>query len=267
MHLKRWITSVVAVPLLVLLIYKGGESLFALFIGILCVFALVEYFRLVFTEKIFGIIPLLGFFIGPAIIFAARANSSEIISGLITINMIAAGFISVLRYKFDSSVLDIISKQVQGIIYIPLLLSYLVLIRNGIDGISWIFLLLCVVFAGDTGAYYIGSYFGRHKLCPAVSPGKTIEGSIGGLTANVAIGALIKSFFMPQLSWGLSILFFILVGIVGQAGDLFESELKRSGDAKDSGTIFPGHGGVLDRIDSLLFAAPLAYLFKEYLLR
>jgi phosphatidate cytidylyltransferase len=209
----------------------------------------------------------LGFFIGPAIVFAARANSSEIILGLITINMIAAGLISLLRYKLDPSVLDIISKQVQGIIYIPLLLSYLVLIRNGIDGISWIFLLLCVVFAGDTGAYYIGSYFGRHKLCPAVSPGKTIEGSIGGLTANVAIGALIKFFFMPQLSWGLSILFFLSVGIVGQAGDLFESVLKRSGDAKDSGTIFPGHGGVLDRIDSLLFAAPLAYLFKEYIFK
>jgi phosphatidate cytidylyltransferase len=267
MHLKRWITSLVALPLLVLLIYKGDESLFAVSTGILCVFALWEYFRLVFREKIFGIIPFWGFFTGPAIIFAAWSNAFEMIAGLIAINIIVVGVSSLRRYKFDPSVLDIISKQVQGIIYIPLLLSYLVLIRNGLDGVLWIFFLLCVVYAGDTGAYYIGSYFGRHKLCPAISPGKTIEGAVGGLAANVGVGALIKSFFMPQFSWGLSILFFILVGMAGQAGDLFESELKRSGGVKDSGTIFPGHGGVLDRIDSLLFAAPLAYLFKEYLLK
>ena len=149
--------------------------------------------------------------------------------------------------------------------YIPLFISNLVLIRNGIHGISWLYFLLFIVFSGDIGSFYIGSLLGRHKLCPAVSPNKTIEGSVGGLAANIASGALFKHFFMPLLPWGLSILFFLSIGVVGQVGDLFESELKRTGNIKDSGTILPGHGGILDRIDALLFAAPLAYLFKEFI--
>ena len=112
---------------------------------------------------------------------------------------------------------------------------------------------------------YAGSFLGKHKLCPAVSPGKTIEGSVGGLIANLGAGAIFKYFFLPAYSWGLSLLFFISVGIAGQIGDLFESELKRSAGIKDSGGILPGHGGILDRIDALLFAAPVAWFFKEYL--
>ena len=134
------------------------------------------------------------------------------------------------------------------------------------DGISWIFFLLFVVFLGDTGAFYTGSYLGRHKLCPAVSPNKTIEGSVGGLVANVCAGAVFKIFFFPQLNWHLSILFFLCIGVAGQVGDLFESKLKRVANIKDSGSLLPGHGGILDRIDALLFAAPVAYFFKEYLL-
>jgi phosphatidate cytidylyltransferase len=130
--------------------------------------------------------------------------------------------------------------------------------------VLWIFLLLILVFLGDTGAYYVGSYFGQHKLCPAVSPNKTIEGSVGGLAASLGAGALFKHFFLPLLPWGLSLLFFFSIGIAGQVGDLFESQLKRVYKIKDSGTLLPGHGGVLDRIDALLFAAPVAYFFKEY---
>jgi phosphatidate cytidylyltransferase len=161
---------------------------------------------------------------------------------------------------------EIVTKQVLGIVYIPLLISYLVLIRNGIHGVIWVYFLLFIVFSGDIGSFYIGSFFGRHKLCPAVSPNKTIEGSVGGLVANLGSGALFKYFFMPLLPWGLSILFFLSIGVVGQVGDLFESELKRVGNIKDSGTLLPGHGGILDRVDALLFAAPVAYLFKEYIL-
>jgi phosphatidate cytidylyltransferase len=161
---------------------------------------------------------------------------------------------------------EIVTKQVLGIVYIPLLISYLVLIRNGIHGVSWLYFLLLIVFSGDIGSFYVGSFLGRHKLCPAVSPNKTIEGSVGGLAANIASGALFKYFFMPLLPWGLSILFFLSIGVAGQVGDLFESELKRVGNIKDSGTLLPGHGGILDRIDALLFAAPVAYLFKEYIL-
>jgi len=156
-------------------------------------------------------------------------------------------------------------RQLQGIIYIPVLLSFLILIRGSSSGMIWIFVLLAVIFAGDTGAYYVGSYLGRHKLSPAVSPGKTIEGAIGGLAANLVIGSVGKAFFLSELSWGLSLLFFLAVGIAGQVGDLFESELKRSSGIKDSGGILPGHGGILDRIDALLFASPVAYIFIRYI--
>jgi phosphatidate cytidylyltransferase len=135
----------------------------------------------------------------------------------------------------------------------------------GHSGTIWIFLLLAIIFAGDTSAYYVGSYLGRHKLSPTISPGKTIEGAIGGLTANLVVGAIGKAFFLPDLAWSLSILFFLAVGIAGQLGDLFESEMKRSSNIKDSSNILPGHGGILDRIDAILFASPVAYVFIRFI--
>ncbi|MCK4986755.1 MAG: phosphatidate cytidylyltransferase, partial [Desulfobacterales bacterium] len=184
---------------------------------------------------------------------------------VIGLNLIVVALISLFQFKTDQTVLDVVIKQLQGIIYIPVLLSFLVLIREGSSGMIWVFVLLAVIFAGDTGAYYVGSYLGRHKLSPAVSPGKTIEGSIGGLAVNLVLGGVGKYFFLSGLPWGLSLLFFLTVGIAGQVGDLFESELKRSSGIKDSGGILPGHGGILDRIDALLFASPVAYIFIRYI--
>jgi phosphatidate cytidylyltransferase len=267
MHLKRWITGLVGIIFLVLLISKGGSFLFAAVISIASIFALWEYFRIVFHDKgnaYKELIPLLAFVTGPAIVWAAYLNSTEIVLGLIAINLIGSAIISLAKFKHDSSVLEIVAKQVLGVVYIPLFLSYLVLIRNGAEGVAWIYLLLFIIFSGDTGAYYIGSNFGRHQLSPTVSPNKTIEGAVGGLAMNVGVGSLIKYFFLPSLPWGLSVLLFLSVGVAGQLGDLFESVLKRTGDIKDSSALLPGHGGILDRIDAVLFAAPVFYLFKEY---
>ncbi|NJL58784.1 MAG: phosphatidate cytidylyltransferase [Desulfobacteraceae bacterium] len=150
-------------------------------------------------------------------------------------------------------------------IYIALSLSFLIMIRESPDGMIWIFWILGIIFAGDVGAFYVGRQFGQHKLCPSVSPGKTVEGAIGGILANILLGAVGK-FFLLELPWGQSILMAICIGIAGQVGDLFESEFKRTTGVKDSGVILPGHGGVLDRIDALLFAAPVAFLFKKFIL-
>jgi phosphatidate cytidylyltransferase len=227
-----------------------------------------EYFSIVSDAKgkVVSVIMIIGVLAGALIIIATSGSSFNLVSGIIALNMIICGLISIPQYKTNPNVLETIKKQVQGIIYIPLLLSFLVLIRNQTDGMIWIFLILAVIFAGDISAYYFGSYLGRHKLCPAVSPGKTIEGSIGGLAANLFVGSLVKFFFLPTLPWALSLLFFLVMGIAGQAGDLFESMLKRSSKVKDSGGLLPGHGGFLDRIDALLFAAPVAYFFKEFIL-
>ncbi|HAY38624.1 MAG TPA: phosphatidate cytidylyltransferase [Desulfobacteraceae bacterium] len=269
MHLKRWITSLVAIPLLVLIISIGGTLWLAVVINVICIMALWEYFCMVLNKDQYvkaASFQILAFISGTAVLWAAYFHVFNMVLDIIVLNVIISTLISLPKFKSDSSVWEIVFKQVVGIIYIPLFLSYIVLIRNGNNGVLWVFLLLTVVFMGDTGAYYLGSYFGKHKLCPAISPNKTIEGALGGLAASLGSGALIKTFFLPLLPWGLSLLFFSSIGIAGQVGDLFESQLKRVAHIKDSGAILPGHGGVLDRIDALLFAAPVAYIFKEYLL-
>lgn len=268
MHLKRWITGLTALPFLIYLVYKGGVP-FTLLVTVGGLLSLWEYFRLVFSSADnvkYNIFVVWGFIMGGGIIWSAHSKGIEMIPVLVAFNLLFSALFSLFKYKVDSQVMESIKKQIQGIIYIPVLLSFLIVIRNDTEGMIWIFVLLSIVFAGDITALYVGTYFGRHTLCPAVSPGKTIEGSAGGIAANVIIGAIGKYFFLPHLSWGLSILFFIAIGVAGQVGDLYESELKRSSNIKDSGGLLPGHGGFLDRIDALLFAAPMAYVFKMYLL-
>ncbi len=218
------------------------------------------------SETLHGVVVWWGYFVGLAIIAAAHIADSESVLVVLALNLVIVGLMSMFLYKSTPSIVNVIPKQVQGIVYIPLLLSFLVSLRRAPDGMTWIFLLLAIIFAGDISAYYVGSYLGRHKLNPAISPGKTIEGAIGGLAGNLLVGSIGKIFFLPTLSWGPAVLFFLAVGLAGQVGDLFESEFKRSSKIKDSSGLLPGHGGFLDRIDALLFASPVAYLFKIYIL-
>jgi len=242
---------------------------FSLLIAVVAVIALWEYFRIMFNltrRSCFGPMPMIGYAITLLFIYAAHINSFGMAAGLLILNLLAVALVTLIRFRYDASILEEVAKQVMGIVYVPLLISFIVLIRHGDDGIAWLFLLLFLVFIGDTGAYYAGTYLGRHKLLPSVSPGKTIEGALGGLAASITIGIIFKLLFLPQISLGLCFPLFIIVGIIAPAGDLFESVLKRVGKIKDSGIIMPGHGGILDRIDALLFAAPVVYLFKEYVL-
>jgi len=266
-HLKRWITGLSALPFLIFFVYIGGFP-FIILIGFACICSLWEYYRIVFNadgEILYGVVIWWGYFVALAIIVLAHIADSASVLVVLALNLVVVGLISMFLFKSKPSIVNVIPKQVQGIVYIPLLLSFLVSIRRGPDGMIWIFLLLAIIFAGDISAFYVGSYLGRHKLNPAISPGKTIEGAIGGLAGNLLVGSIGKFFFLPALSWGPAVLFFLAVGLSGQVGDLFESEFKRSSKIKDSGGILPGHGGFLDRIDALLFAAPVAYLFKIYI--
>jgi len=266
-HLKRWITGLSALPFLIYFIYKGG-LMFSFLLTVACLFSLWEYFRIVFGtggKTYFNIIVVWGFIVSLAILWTAYFKGLESVLIVVAVNLLGTAFISLFQFKTNPLVMESVKKQIQGIVYIPVLLSLLICIRNSPEGLTWIFFLLAIVFAGDISALYVGTLIGRHKLCPAVSPGKTIEGSLGGIAANLLIGGIAKMLFLPQLSWGLSILFFLAVGAAGQVGDLFESELKRASKVKDSGGILPGHGGFLDRIDALLFAAPVAYIFKMYI--
>ena len=269
MHLQRWLTSIIGIPMLIALIYKGGMLLFALFIGLVMVISLWEYYFIVFggaKQEIASAIPVWSFFAGLLMVFFAYIGSLKLMLCLLMINMIAAAVLSMPRFKNGPHILIIVAKQIQGLLYISLTLSTLVLMRNSPDGVAWIFFLLFIVFSGDVGAFYAGSFLGRHKLSPSISPGKTIEGAIGGITSSMIIGYLFKMFVLPGLDPSVTFTLIIIVNIFAQAGDLFESELKRAGKIKDSGAILPGHGGILDRIDALLFAAPVIYFYKAYLI-
>jgi len=269
MHWKRWVTALVALPFLLLLIIKGGALLFTAAVILVSVISLWEYFRIVFKEQHFPVpfaLEVWTYAAAAGIAYSFYRQSLRTVLAVLIVHLLGAACLSIFRFKDSQDAPLVVLKQTFGLLYIPLLLSFLIRFYLGADGVHWVFWLLLVVAAGDTGAFYVGSYFGKHKLCPAVSPKKTIEGSLGGLAANVIIGALYQMLFMPSLSLALGIVFALVVGAVGQAGDLFESEFKRAAGVKDSGKLLPGHGGFLDRIDALLFAAPIAFLLKDYLL-
>lgn len=154
-----------------------------------------------------------------------------------------------------------------GVLYVVLLGGHLVAVRTGFDQqlaahlLSFFFL---VLMGADTGAYYVGRAFGKHKLAPSISPGKTWEGLAGGILAGLGLATLSHFWFFRELPLKLALPLAAVMVIVGVLGDLAESALKRGAGAKDAAKILPGHGGVLDRLDSLLFNAPLLYYFAEF---
>ena len=263
-HSKRWLTALVAVPLLILVIGAAGRTAFVLLVGLVTAMALLEYYALVLpggtpVTKVSGLV--LGL-----TLFLSFCAGLQIIPAVFVLVFFGSVLICLTLFQPQGSVPEMLYRQVTGLVYIPLLLGHLILIRDWDHGVTWIFFLLAVIFAGDTAAYYTGTAIGRHKLSPNISPGKTIEGAVGGLAGNVIVGVLFKFFFFGECSWGPWLVVILVMGVLGQAGDLTESMLKRSVQRKDSGNVFPGHGGLLDRIDALIFAAPTLYYFKTYVL-
>lgn len=148
---------------------------------------------------------------------------------------------------------------VAGICWLGLLPGFYVALRYEADGVALIALLFAAVSSGDVAAYYGGRLLGRHPLAPHLSPGKTIEGTICGLLAAAVGAAVVTYYFLPASSWPRGVAVGIALGAIGQAGDLLESSLKRAAGSKDSSRILPGHGGVLDRLDGLLFGGAVLY--------
>ena len=154
-----------------------------------------------------------------------------------------------------------IASTLLGIFYVALLFAFQVGIRTGQDGKQWLVFLYFVIWASDIGAYAIGIPFGKHRLYEKVSPKKSIEGLIGALAASIGMAALCRMWFMPPVGTGEAIVLGFALAVAGTIGDLAESLLKRAAGVKDSGGIIPGHGGILDRMDSMLFAAPVLYFY------
>jgi phosphatidate cytidylyltransferase len=269
MHWKRWITALIVIPPILLIILKSNSLVFALALMVVAFLGLWEYFRIVYAEhqkNLLSLIQAAGYGCSALVLLSTHHRSFALLMLTLALNLIVVAFFSIFRFRTNPDAPQVVTKQIFGIIYIPVFLSFLILLRNGgSDGPMWIVFLLWVVAWGDTGALYAGTLWGRHKLCPAVSPKKTIEGAIGGLAFNLIFGGLFKLLFFHSMSGLTCFVVSLAAGAAGQAGDLFESEFKRAAGVKDSGAILPGHGGILDRVDALLFAVPVAYLLKVVL--
>lgn len=194
--------------------------------------------------------PLAAFAAGPSGLHAAL------------VSCLFSGFVGLLIYSpLDAERIALLSRLCLGWLYIPYLLSYVLLIGTSGGGRTWIVLILLVIVASDAGAYYFGSWCGRHKLYGRVSPKKTVEGAVGGVVASIVTGVLFGYLCLEGVSAGKLTVLSGTLALVSQAGDLFESMLKRMCARKDSSNLLPGHGGLLDRLDSLLFAFPVAWFF------
>ena len=257
---QRILTGLILLPLLVLFIYFAGPVWFALLVTVVAVPALQELFTMSLPgeralERTLGVICGAG--LVPLISLAPHPWAL----GGISLLFIFLAVVFLLRFRDLASVINHFNLLLLGFLYIPLLLAHLAMLRGLPDGRGWVFLVMLVVMAGDSCAYFCGITWGRHPLYPAISPKKSVEGAIGGLLGSLAGALLASHWFLSVLTVGDGVILGLLLGGVGQLGDLFESMLKRSFGVKDSGTLIPGHGGMLDRLDSLLFVFPLAYYY------
>lgn len=168
---------------------------------------------------------------------------------------------SILPFQKNETGDTDLEKHLVGSLVIAFLFSHVLWLRELREGKLWVFFLLSVAFTGDTFALYGGKRWGRHKLSPRISPGKTVEGTIIGLVGSCLGGVLFSQWFFPGFSIGVAVYLSLILGILAQLGDLWESIVKRKAKVKDSGWLLPGHGGFFDRVDSVLFSAPFLYYF------
>ena len=265
-HGKRWLTGLVAVPILIAVIAYGSAAIFAALIALASLLGVREYQRLAFAAAARRGLNLM-LVAAALILLAAAAGDRPLLVALISFSVMVLLIIQLPVMQRGAGDFDRVGRMLLGLLYIPLLMSHFILLRQAPDGRAWIFFILVLAFAGDTAAFYIGRRFGKRKLLPEVSPGKTVEGVLG-LIAGSIVGCLVFShFFLPALSPLHTVILALVGSLLGQLGDLCESALKRAAGVKDSGVLLPGHGGILDRLDCLLFITPYVYYYQALILR
>ncbi|MEW6219324.1 MAG: phosphatidate cytidylyltransferase, partial [Thermodesulfobacteriota bacterium] len=193
------------------------------------------------------------------LVTAAASGRLEAVAAAVFFGLAVAALWTICHYPRLDSPLDFFLRLLLGVGYAGFLPAHLLLVVRWEAGGLWLLYLSAITAASDSGAYFAGRRFGRHKLCPAVSPGKTVEGLAGGMVAGLAAAALIGALALPAASLAGLMAWAVPIAALGVVGDLTESILKRAAGVKDSGHLLPGHGGILDRVDSLLFAAPCLY--------
>jgi phosphatidate cytidylyltransferase len=265
--MKRILTALVLIPLVLALVFLGPDWLVTVSVGAVALLAAWEYLGI--AQAAGAKAPRIPVLVAIAILFAVSLVWPDKLSAAL-----GALCLALLVYcTFASPVATVLldaANSVFCLIYCGFTLTALPLLRSSESGKSLVLFLLCAVWAGDIVALYVGRNLGRHKLAPSISPNKTWEGTAGSLIGSLLVTGLLLAlaaqlakrdifalnFPGSALHW---ILLAVVVNIAAQVGDLAESGLKRSAGVKDSGTLLPGHGGVLDRIDALLLAAPVLW--------
>lgn len=256
--LSRIVTAIIGLAIVIPTLLYGGTIGVEILCAVAVLIAADEYARMAIPGRTAAIPALMAAMgaVYAAVIWApawgvaalAAAALFVFLFGLLLVEQTAEGE-------------KVATRMAAGLLYVPVLISFIPQVRRFDDGLTWIFLILVVTWLGDTGAYFAGRALGKTKLFERVSPKKTWEGAIGGAVAAVIGACIIKAVGLPELPWIHAIMLGLILDVSGVVGDLTESLLKRSFGVKDSGWIMPGHGGVLDRIDSILFSAPVAWIY------
>lgn len=264
-NIQRWLTGIVLAAALLLFIVFGSVEVLAAVITLFIIGGVWEYNDIVFghgflKEKIESLIFAI---LIPGVVLLG--NYQFLIALLAFAVMIV--FI-VFLWKVNETNFDVssVAKVIFGMLYIPLLTSHFILLRKLDNGIYWVLLVLVVGIVGDTVALYVGKSLGKRKLIPLVSPGKTLEGTIGLILGATIAACIFGCFLMPRISIVHFMILGFVAGIIGQLGDLCESSIKRNYGRKDASSLLPGHGGLMDRMDSLIFAAPFVYYYRIFVI-
>ena len=255
---KRVFSALILVPLIVSIIWFGGPA-YSLLIAVIAVLGALEFYGMAglswrHSLTLFGLLWTLLFIIAAHFegLYTAPLLTSAVVLSLIWL---------IFRSPVEGASFNWVW-TLTGIIYIGWMLSYFIPLRGLDGGRDWVLLAVLTTFAADTSAFFIGKAWGRRQMAPTISPGKTWEGAVGGLLGAIA-AALILAAILPGLliPYWQAMVIGALIGVFSQLGDLSESMLKRSAGIKDAGRLIPGHGGILDRIDSILFTVVVVYYY------
>ena len=282
---QRVATAVIGVPAILALIWAGGAWL-SVVLGILLFIAALEFYAAVapaptnatlVENPLAAISPVplprllnqrpLGLMGAAftALLVAAAHHGGDWWAGALALAIVAPFLWLMLRGDRERALPDWL-QCVGGVVYIGWLGSHLVLLRHLDNGRDWVYLAVFATFANDTSAYFVGRALGRTKLVPRISPGKTVEGSLGGILFG-ALGLVLLNYALGlRLDVWPLIPLAVLVPVAAQLGDLAESLIKRGAGVKDAGVLLPGHGGVLDRLDSVLFVVPVVYYYARFVI-
>lgn len=262
--MNRLIPGLILAAVWLLLLALAPAWLFWLVLVSGASLALSEYFRMG-LPTLRGTVRLVTILCTLAPVLASLSSQAELVLFGLFLSFAACISMGLLRYTRWENVLHFLSTAGFASLYLGLCSAYLMLLRLLPNGSFWLILLTAIVAGSDTGAYYSGRHFGRRKIFPNISPKKTLEGVVGGIVCGVIFATAVQLLINGPIILPLLVPVAVLLVLVGIAGDLTESMIKRASGVKDSGTILAGHGGLLDRIDSLLLSAPVLYYLLYFL--